>query len=53
MKWIRAGRLAATQLCPNAPWVLRQSDVQSLKTDPAQTPSSHTANAAQLALDIH
>ena len=53
IKWIRAGRLAATQLCPNAPWVLRQSDVQSFKTRLAQTPASHTANAAQLVLEIH
>ena len=53
MKWIRSGRLPATQLCPNAPWVLRQSDVEDLRAAPANTPSSQTANAAQLALEIH
>ena len=30
LKWIRIGRVHATQLCPNAPWVLRQSDVENL-----------------------
>ena len=52
-KWIRGGRLRATQLCPNAPWVLQQSDVESLQATLALAPSSHAANAAQLALDIH
>jgi len=53
MKWIRSGRLHATQLCPNAPWVLRHTDVESLRATLAQTPASHAANAAQLALQIH
>ncbi len=53
IKWIRSGRLRATQLCPNAPWVLQQSDVESLQASLACAPSSHAANAAQLALDIH
>lgn len=53
IKWIRAGRLAARQLCANAPWVLRERDLESFKTTLAQTPSSHPANTAQLALEIH
>lgn len=53
MKWIRSGRLHATQLCPNAPWVLRQTDVETLCATLAQTPAGHAANAAQLALQIH
>ena len=53
IKWIRSGRLRATQLCPNAPWVLQQSDVESLQATLTCAPSSHAANAAQLALDIH
>lgn len=53
IKWIRSGRLHATQLCPHAPWVLRQADVESLRATLARAPSSHAANAAQLALDIH
>ena len=52
LKWIRSGRLHATQLCPNAPWVLRQSDVEALQARLAATPPSHTANGAQLALDV-
>lgn len=51
LKWIRSGRLSAAQLCPNAPWVLRQSDVEGLQARLAHT-ASHTANAAQLALDV-
>jgi hypothetical protein len=53
LKWIRYRRLHATQLCPNAPWVLRQSDVESLQARLAQTASSQAANAAQLVLHIH
>ena len=53
LKWIRSGRLHATQLCPNAPWVLRQSDVENLYGRLANAPPSHAANAAQFALDIH
>jgi len=52
LKWIRSGRLHASQLCPNAPWVLRQSDVEALQTRLAATPPSHSANGAQLALDV-
>jgi excisionase family DNA binding protein len=52
LKWIRNGRLSATQICPNAPWVLRQSDVEGLQARLTHTQSSHTANVAQLALDV-
>lgn len=52
MKWIRAGRLPATQLCPHAPWVLRQSDVERFSASPAQTAAGRVANAEQLALTI-
>jgi excisionase family DNA binding protein len=52
LKWIRNGRLTATQLCPNAPWVLRQSDVEALRARLAAPPPSHTANGAQLAFDV-
>jgi excisionase family DNA binding protein len=52
LKWIRNGRLSATQLCPNAPWVVRQSDVEALQARLAGTRPSHTANGAQLALDV-
>jgi excisionase family DNA binding protein len=52
MKWIRTGRLPATQLCPHAPWVLRQSDVERFKASCAQSASSRAANTEQLALTI-
>ncbi|MBK7249893.1 MAG: recombinase family protein [Gammaproteobacteria bacterium] len=52
MKWIRAGRLPAAQLCPHAPWVLRQSDVENFNAIPVQAASSQGANAEQLALTI-
>lgn len=52
LKWIRSGHLHATQLCPHAPWVLRQSDVERFKATRAQSPSIDAANAAQLALQI-
>ena len=53
IKWIRGGRLPATQLCPHAPWVLRQSDVESFKSSPARNPASYAVNAAQLILKTH
>jgi len=52
LKWIRSGRLPATQLCPHAPWVLRQSDVDIFKMSLAKNSSSYTENATQLALKI-
>jgi DNA invertase Pin-like site-specific DNA recombinase len=52
VKWIRAGRLLATQICPHAPWVLRQSDVESFKAGLVQTASSRAVNTKQLALKI-
>ncbi len=52
LKWTRNGRLHATQLCPNAPWVLRQGDVEGLQARLAHAPSSQTANPAQLSLDV-
>jgi excisionase family DNA binding protein len=48
VKWIRNGRLSAMQLCPHAPWVLRQSDVESFRLSPAN--NNYAANAAQLTL---
>ena len=53
MKWIRSGRLHATQLCPNAPWVLRQSDVETFHAATNAYPSRDATSAGQLALQIH
>lgn len=52
LKWIRSGRLHATQLCPHAPWVLRQSDVEGIQAMLAHATSSYAANADQPALHI-
>jgi excisionase family DNA binding protein len=52
LKWIRNARLPAIQLCPHAPWVLRQSDVETFKITPAKNPLSCAPNATQLALKI-
>jgi len=52
MKWIRSGRLHATQLCPNAPWVLRQCDVEAFRAASNAARSSDSPNLGQLALQI-
>ena len=52
VRWIRAGRLPALQICAHAPWVLRQRDIESFKAGAAQTASSHAADTKQLALII-
>lgn len=52
MNWIRARRLPAIQICPHAPWVLQQSDVEHFKTGSARLASRHVANAEQLDLTI-
>jgi excisionase family DNA binding protein len=52
VKWIHAGRLLATQICPHAPWVLRQSDIENFKAGLAQTASNQRVNTKQLALKI-
>ena len=52
MKWIRNGRLHAKQLCPNAPWVLQQSEVERFRATLAEARSSSVANDEQLDLQI-
>jgi len=52
VKWIRAGRLPATQICPNAPWVLRQCDVESFATRLVEATVRHGVKSKQLALKI-
>jgi hypothetical protein len=52
LKWIRSGRLPAKQLCANAPWVLRQGDVEALDAKLANAAAGPPANANQLALHI-
>lgn len=48
LNWIRARRLPASQLCPHAPWVLKQSAVEEIAVTMLPT---HAVNA-QLALTI-
>jgi DNA invertase Pin-like site-specific DNA recombinase len=52
VKWIRSGRLPATQLCPNAPWVLQQGDVEAFRVASQAPASSKSPSAEQLALPI-
>lgn len=52
VKWIRNGRVPATQICAHAPWVLRNADVESIQATRSRTPSGNAANAAQLAFEI-
>jgi len=52
IKWIRSGRLPATQLCPHAPWVLSKPDVESFKARLTNKLSSDRENAAQLGLKL-
>jgi excisionase family DNA binding protein len=52
LKWIRSGQLPASQLCPYAPWVLKQSDVEGFKPHHTTKPSSYNENRTQLALKL-
>jgi hypothetical protein len=52
LQWIRKGRLLASQLCPYAPWVLRQGDVDSFERDRMRSPSRSTDDSGQLDLQI-
>jgi hypothetical protein len=53
LKWIRSRQLPATQLCPHAPWVLNQIEVESFKARQTNTLPSSSENAAQLGLTLH
>ncbi len=50
--WIRSGQLPASQLCPNAPWVLKQIDVETFKLHRATNLSRYNENEAQLGLKL-
>jgi hypothetical protein len=52
VKWIRSGRLPATQICPNAPWVLRQIDVESFAARSMDYVANNSAKSNQLPLQI-
>src|SRR5438128_364742 len=52
LKWIRSGRLPATQLCPHAPWVLRQADVEAFQLRRVKIPADSGGTTTQLALKI-
>jgi excisionase family DNA binding protein len=50
--WIRNGQLPASQLCPHAPWVLKQSAVESFKLCRTTNQSSYKENTTQLGLKL-
>lgn len=52
VKWIRGGRFPATQICPNAPWVLRRIDVENFAARLTENFASNAAKSKQLALQI-
>jgi len=52
LRWIRHKYLAATQACPNAPWILRREDVDGFVAAPGSSKSPQAAKLNQLALEI-
>jgi predicted site-specific integrase-resolvase len=52
LNWIRKGRLAASQLCPHAPWVFKQSDVETLTLHRNVNLSSNNETSLQLGLKL-
>ncbi len=54
LRMIRLKRLQATQVCPNAPWILRRVDVEQYlagRNEP-NTTTPPTGNSAQMSLEI-
>jgi excisionase family DNA binding protein len=52
LRMIRQKRLAATQICANAPWVLRKEDVAKYLATARQEESPQTSDQNQLALSF-
>jgi hypothetical protein len=49
---IHQRRLAATQVCANAPWIVLKEDVESLQTANAQVNGPPTLDLNQLTFEI-
>ncbi|EQD74807.1 recombinase, partial [mine drainage metagenome] len=52
LRMIRQGRLPATQVCANAPWILLKKDVESLQGVAGRGKAPQTVNEDQLTLKI-
>ena len=52
LRMIRQKRLPATQVCANAPWVLRKDDVAKYLATARQEESPQTSDPNQLALSF-
>ncbi len=51
LRMIRRQRLPATQVCANAPWILREEDIDRFLADSRSSNSPQTANPNQLVLE--
>jgi DNA invertase Pin-like site-specific DNA recombinase len=52
LRMIRLKRLQATQVCPNAPWILRRVDVEQCLAERNEPTPPPTGNSAQMSLEI-
>ncbi|MGB7988673.1 MAG: recombinase family protein [Candidatus Methylophosphatis roskildensis] len=52
LRMIRQRRLPATQACSNAPWIVRQDDLDRFLAASSQANAPQTSNPNQLVLDI-
>ena len=51
IRLIRVGRLSASQACPGAPWIIRQSDVDAYLARQADS-GPQSADPNQLSIDL-
>ncbi|MBM3748815.1 MAG: recombinase family protein [Acidobacteria bacterium] len=52
LRMIRLKRLQATQVCQNAPWILRRADVEQWLAGRNERTTPPTGNSAQMSLEI-
>ncbi|QOY86800.1 recombinase family protein [Paludibaculum fermentans] len=52
LRLIRLKRLKATQICPNAPWILRRVDVEQWVADRNEPTTPPTETSGQMSLEI-
>jgi excisionase family DNA binding protein len=52
LRMIRLKRLPATQVCPNAPWILRRVDVEQCLAERNESTTPPTESSAQMSLEI-
>jgi excisionase family DNA binding protein len=52
LRMIRHKQLPATQVCANAPWILRKEDIDTFEAASTSSKSPQTVNSNQLSLEI-